>query len=160
MSPPAGKSDKLGSAPVSSKHTEGRTYSTTNEDGFAAIQATGPVYIGSPRGTGWFPALEVRMNPHKQGPSPQNWPRIDLALTWVAEPWPAIWTGDIGCSGTASVPGQNGIRVRECDGRELSRWISLLYPKTHRVFIEIPCLFTELILGLSWNYLMSNIKTQ
>lgn len=51
------------------------------EGGFSVIQALGPVYMGSSRGTGWFSALEVSMNPHKQGPSPQNCPSINPVLT-------------------------------------------------------------------------------
>lgn len=108
----AGRVKNCCNAPVSSKHTEGRTQSTANEGGFAVIQALGPVYMGSPRGTGWFSALEVSMN---QGTSLQNCPSINPALTWMAEPRPAVWAGDVRCSHTTSVPNHSETSFQESE---------------------------------------------
>lgn len=76
VSPPGGKR-KTG---CRVQHTE-RVYFTINKGGLAVIQTAGPVCIHPPRDR--FPSLEVRMNPHKQGPSPQSCPRLRLVLTHV-----------------------------------------------------------------------------
>lgn len=95
------------------------------------------------------------MSPHEdQGP------RINLALTHIAEHCLAIWIGDVGCSDIALLLSQNEISLQESEdvmGKNFL-WKYLHNFQRYTVFIEILCLFTKLILELSWNCLVSKHK--